>query len=169
MVYGCDLAWWEHRRGLAEFKGLKVCWSGNGLRDHPEVRRVEIAWRSRGEYLNEMVFGPPDRIGGGGNSGFQAVNLAVNLGAQLLLLVGFDMTDRGGVHWYGRNRWNRANNPDQSNFRKWKAAFESQAPRLRAAGVEVLNASRDSALTCFDKVTVDGFLQRLRRVRPARG
>jgi hypothetical protein len=50
-------------------------------------------------------------VGGGGNSGFQAVNLAAQFGASRIILIGFDMTDRGGKHWYGRNHWPMSNNP----------------------------------------------------------
>ena len=42
-------------------------------------------------------------IGGGGNSGFQALNLALQWGARKIILVGFDLTDENGLHWYGRN------------------------------------------------------------------
>lgn len=104
------------------------------------------------KYVADLIFEPKGTIGGGGNSGFQALNLAVQWGAAKVVLIGFDMTDRGGVHWYGRNHWPMANNPDQSNFRRWIAAFERAAPLLRRLGVEVVNASRNSALACFPKM-----------------
>lgn len=163
------MAWWRHRRGLPEFGGLKVCWAGNGLDGHPEIARVEIAKRGRDAYANEMVFGQPGHIGGGGNSGFQALNLAVNFGSRLVLLVGFDMVEDAKLHWYGRNNWPGANNPDRMCFRRWTDAFEAAALRLRTAGVEVLNASPKSSLQCFEKVTIDGYLQRVRGLRPAGG
>lgn len=90
-------------------------------------------------------------VGSGGNSGFQALNLAVQFGARRILLVGFDMNDRGGVHWYGRNSWPMANNPDHNNFRRWIAAFEGAAPLLKSMGIEVVNLSPHSAIQCFPK------------------
>jgi uncharacterized Rossmann fold enzyme len=42
--------------------------------------------------------------------------LAAQLGAKTILLIGFDMTDSAGVHWYGRNNWEQANNPTQDCF-----------------------------------------------------
>jgi hypothetical protein len=93
-------------------------------------------------------------IGGGGNSGFQALNLAVQFGARRIILIGFDMSDAGGVHWYGRNNWQMANNPNSSNFMRWTAAFDRAAPVLEQAGVEVVNAAPHSALRCFKRTSV---------------
>lgn len=165
MVYGCDPAWWKHRRGLPEFRGLKVAWRGGQL-EYGDVYGVEIAHGRT--YSEEIELGGAELIiGGGGNSGFQALNLVLRFGATPILLVGFDMHDRGGVHWYGRNRWTGSNNPDASSFRRWIAAFDRAAPKIAAAGAVVLNAAPDSALQCFPKVTVHDFLDRLARFRPS--
>jgi hypothetical protein len=164
MVYGCDPAWWRHRRGLRDFYGVKVSWAT--LPEYPEIRRIEIAPGRKGDlYTDELVFAP-DRIGGGGNSGFQALNLAVNqCGARRIILIGFDMHDRGKLHWYGENRWPMGNNPSITNFRRWRAAFEGAAVVLRARGIRVLNTARDSALQCFPKMTVADALVDLGRIR----
>jgi hypothetical protein len=65
------------------------------------------------------------------------------------------MTDASGVHWYGRNNWNGANNPDSSNFKRWISAFENAARQCRELGVEVINCSAVSALTCFPKMSLE--------------
>jgi len=162
VVYGCDAPWWRHRHGLPEFRGLKVTWAGNAY-EAPGLRRVEIA-RERAGYREDLLMEPAGTIGGGGNSGFQALNLALQWGARAILLVGFDMSDGAGVHWYGRNRWPMANNPDQTNFRRWIDAFGRSLPVLDAIKAKVFNASPHSALQCFPKVTIHEFLQRLDRV-----
>lgn len=105
-----------------------------------------------------MRFDEVGKIGGGGNSGFQALNLAVQLGATRVLLIGFDMHDRGGVHWYGRNNWVGANNPTDSNFRRWIRALNIAAPVLANRGVEVVNASPFSDLQCFPKASIEEWL-----------
>lgn len=92
-------------------------------------------------------------IGGGGNSGFQALNLAVQFGAKDIALAGFDMDDRSGKHWYGRNGWAGANNPDHTNFVRWVKAFEDAAAVLAARRVSVVNLSPSSALRCFPFTT----------------
>lgn len=153
MVYGCDPAWWRHRKGLPEYTGLKIAWAGAGLNEYPDIRTVEIA-KEGGKYADDILTGEVGKVGGGGNSGFQALNLAVQFGARRIVLVGYDMTDRGGVHWYGRNDWKQANNPNQSNFDRWIKVFEASAPVLRDMGAEVVNASPDSALKCFPRRSI---------------
>lgn len=160
MVYGCDAAWWKYRRGLPEYQGTKVTWAGNGLNEFPDIQKVEIGKNGTGGYTDRMLFDRPgEEIGGGGNSGFQALNLAVQFGARRVLLVGYDMTDRSGVHWYGRNRWPMSNNPNESNFRRWLAAFEGAKPLLDARGVEVVNTSSISAMKTFRRRSIEDALK----------
>lgn len=158
MVYGCDKPWWEYRKGLPDFKGHKVTWSGHGL-EYPGMRRIEIV-KAGAKYSQAVEMGKVGVVGGGGNSGFQAMNLAIQFGARRILLVGFDMTAAtGGLHWYGRNAWKDANNPHDTTFAGWVAAFNAAVPTLDEIGVEVFNASPHSALQCFPKVTVADFLK----------
>lgn len=120
---------------------------------------MEIAAGVPAGYSDRLHLEEQGTIGAGGNSGFQALNLAVQWGARKILLVGFDMTDKAGVHWYGRNGWPMANNPDHSNFKRWIAAFEGAADALLAAGAEVFNSSKISALTCFPRLSIREFLE----------
>lgn len=84
----------------------------------------------------------------------------MQFGAKRLLLIGFDMHVGSGVHWYGRNGWNGANNPAMRHLMRWRDAFTMQAPVLRRMGVEVINASADSALRCFEIASVESALER---------
>lgn len=165
IVYGCDRPWWEHRKGLPEFKGLKVCWGGNKLTGYPDIRRVKIALgeKGSGKKFSDRLSLEPGTVGGGSNSGFQALNLAVQSGSKLILLVGFDLTTRYGAHWYGRNRWMGANNPDEVTVKGWRDAFECSLPLLVGLGVKVYNASDVSELKAFQKITVAGFLDEVSR------
>lgn len=106
-----------------------------------------------------MLFDQPGIVGSGGNSGFQAVNLAAQFGSPRILLIGFDMHTGSGLHWYGRNTWNMANNPNDGNLMRWRDAFTKQAPMLKAMGIEVINASPDSALRCFEHKTIEHALK----------
>lgn len=96
-----------------------------------------------------MLFDEPGIIGYGGNSGFQAINLAVQFGVDKILLIGFDMHAANGVHWYGRNKWRNANNPLDHNYVRWRNALGKQSKVLHRMGVDVVNVSEQSALTCF--------------------
>lgn len=158
-MYGCDAPWWRHRRGLPDFAGIKVTWAGNGLNnEYADLHAVQIA-KGDGQPYSQRLEWTPGVIGGGGNSGFQALNLAVQWGARRVLLVGFDMTDAYGVHWYGRNTWPRANNPSHDAFRRWIDAYNAAMPVLKARGVEVFNASPKSALKCFPFLSVQDFAE----------
>lgn len=81
----------------------------------------------------------------GCNSGYQALNLAVLLGAKRIMLLGFDMRivdERRhffGDHPKGMNV--------QSNYAQWITKFKTIPPDL--TGVEVFNCTKGSALKCF--------------------
>lgn len=150
VVYGCDLHWWIHRRGLPTFNGLKLAWHDGVSQRFPDVKRIVI----KDKMLDRLLTDQPGVVGSGGNSGFQALNIAVQFGAARILLVGFDMHGNGGLHWYGRNNWAKGNNPSESNFRRWRKALEGSAPVLADLGIEVLNASPLSALKTFRRATV---------------
>jgi len=156
VVYGCDSAWWKAKNGLPSFGGLKVSWRGNSTQPpapFPGIKFVDIDANH-----DQLIFDPSGKLGAGGNSGFQAVNLAIQFGAKHILLVGFDMHDRSGAHWYGRNYWPQGNNPTEDNFRRWRRAFELAATKLRDRGIQVFNASNNSSLKCFEYRSIDDAL-----------
>ena len=155
MVYGCDAPWWRHRQGLPRFKGIRAAYAGNGLSaaEYPGLRRILIEDKRR----DEIIFAPTGSVGSGGNSGFQALNLAVQFGAMRIILCGFDMDDRGGKHFYGKNTWSLAHNPGESNFKRWQAAFNRAAEQLDGI-VEVINCSPLTALRCWPVMKLEDAL-----------
>lgn len=157
IVYGCEPAWWIHRRGLPEFSGLKLMYDMHLLPQYPDMKGVRVDTDA-----NKLLLDKPAAVGSGGNSGFQALNLAVQFGARRIALVGFDMSDRGGVHWYGRNNWAQAHNPDRSVFGRWIKAFDTAATQLSEMGIEVVLASPHSALKCFPQLLVPDLVEKWR-------
>lgn len=150
VVYGCDAPWWRHKRGLPDYKGLKVAYD-------PQLNFGNINLiRIPDGLCDELLYDEPAVLGSGGNSGFQLLNLITQFGCTGILLLGFDM---GGEHWYGRNLWDFANNPDNSNFRRWAKAFNKNAAKLKSMGVDVVNASK-GAITAFDKGTIEEAIER---------
>lgn len=154
MVYGCDGGWWQNNKGLPNFRGTKLAHDSGVCVLYKDVHKIEV------EDHDRMLFDEPGVIGSGGNSGFQALNLAAQFGATRILLVGFDMHSANGVHWYGRNVGNNRNNPSDYNFARWREVLGKQSKVLRALGVEVVNASPESALICFPKMSVEDALKR---------
>lgn len=90
----------------------------------------------------------PGYIVTGSNSGYQAVNLAVQFGAKRILLLGFDMTIARGIHWHGPHG-DGLKNPSDGTCLTWRTLFAAAVPDLKQAGVEVINVTPNSALTCF--------------------
>lgn len=144
LLYACDVNWWkeyEHPRdgGLSwvDFEGLLVSQDARAERPHrvPSEDKPGLSL-------------DPLRIHQGGNGGYQALNLAVLLGASRVLLLGFDMK---GTHFHGPHP-SGLNNPEDSNhFPKWIKNFQTTLPDLEKGGVEVINCTWGSALKCYRK------------------
>lgn len=91
----------------------------------------------------------PKRIHQGGNSGYQAIGLAHAWGAERVVLLGYDMQRTGGKsHWHGDHKGGLPNlGPAMTT---WPAKFAT----IAAQWPHVVNASRQTALTCFPRVTL---------------
>lgn len=146
VLYAGDYRWWKANEGLPEWTGLKVS---------VHHRLVENAWgirhlpMNRGDVMETARLGI---LGWGGNSGFQAVNLAAQLvGPGRVILVGFDMTLASGVHWHGAHP---QFNPKPDSIGRWRRVLDRAAASLAKAGTTVLNASPASALRNYPKVSL---------------
>ena len=151
LLYACDSKWWNAYRPA--FRGIRITHAQQASRWG--CRRVRGVKR-RGLSMS------PERLHTGGNSGYQALNLAVLMGAARILLIGFDMH---GQHWHG-NHVGMAN-PEAQTFQKWIAAFRTTTTDLRRAGVEVWNCTPGSKIDCFPRAPLEAFraTNRLRRPR----
>jgi hypothetical protein len=150
-VYGCDYPWWKSVRGLPDFKGAKFAYADRAC-DQFGCQKVKIP----DVKADRLVFDEVGSVGAGGNSGFQALNLAVQFGASRVILVGFDFT---GEHWYGRNNWQGGGNPSESNFKRWRTTLDAAAPVLAERGVEVVNASPNSTVKAYPKRSIEDALK----------
>lgn len=153
-VYGCDYPWWRSVEGLPKFRGLKLAYEPRAC-DQYGCQRVEIP----NKLGDKLLFEKTGVVAAGGNSGFQALNLAAQFGATKILLVGIDLHGRCGAHWYGRNVAPGMSNPSDDNYRRWLRAFEAAAPDLAARGIEVVNTSPLSDLKAYPQRTIDQALQ----------
>ena len=139
MLYAADETWWAAHPAALGFAGLKVsCGIVNG------VHRLN----------NTGVTGfdpDPTCIRTGSNSGYQAVHIAVHAGATRILLCGFNMQ---GDHWFGRHPAGLANT-GPALFEKFRRHFSMLSMLLDSMGVEVVNCTPSSALTCFPQQTLE--------------
>jgi threonine dehydrogenase-like Zn-dependent dehydrogenase len=90
---------------------------------------------------------------GFGNTGCAAISLAALAGARRVILLGVDCQRTGGAtHWHGDHP------PELSNAKtldKWPRKFEKVAAYAKGRGCTVVNASRETALTCFPRVALE--------------
>lgn len=112
------------------------------------MKRVQL------ERHDRLVSDPVGTVGWGGNSGFQALNLAWQFGPSRIVLVGFDMRIDAGLHWHGPHPTGM-NNPSLRRCERWRRALDAVAPVLEASGVEVLNASPISTLTAYPTCSLE--------------
>jgi hypothetical protein len=94
----------------------------------------------------------------GGNSGFQAINLAYLWGARRIVLLGFDMQcgPGGESHWFGEHVPVRGIvNRNPKKFDSWIRHLETLGRDLQDAGIGVYNATRMTALTCFAQIPIE--------------
>jgi hypothetical protein len=150
MLYACDVNWWKLHRGAPNFNGLKVTQDIMAKTMFPDLIRISVPANS-----NDISdkFGT---VGAGGNSAFQAMNMAVQMGATGIMLVGCDC---GGEHWHGRHA-GPCHNPQESNFIRWRKAFDGVKPKLDAMGVDVVNCSPISKIKAYSKLTIEQALRR---------
>lgn len=95
------------------------------------------------------------RIHQGANSGYQSLNLAMLLGATRIILLGFDMRAVNDKKHFHPDHPPGMNNPYDGLFKTWNQNFRSTLPDLKKAGVTVINATPDSALDAFPRMSLE--------------
>lgn len=83
------------------------------------------------------------------NSGYQTINLAYHFGVSRIVLLGYDMQHTGGKrHWFGDHPKSLTN---ADGIHNWVAGFSRLAKDLHQDGIDVINASPETALKCFKR------------------
>lgn len=91
------------------------------------------------------------------NSGAACVSLAAMKGAERIVMLGYDcMKDGDKAHWHGSHP---AGMSDAKTVALWPVIFDRLAKDMRRKGVEVVNASRRTALECFGRVALQDELR----------
>jgi hypothetical protein len=140
IVYAADRRWWLAHPDAHVGPGLRV--SIEPTRGTlPDLPFPALVLRNSGA---EGFDRDPGCLRTLGNSGGQAIQIAVHAGAARILLFGFDMH---GGHWHGPHA-RPCGNPSQSFLARCTRAIAHMAQHL-PAGVEVINCTPGSALRCF--------------------
>jgi hypothetical protein len=145
--YAADGRWWEAHSDALDYDRLKLAANG-------DVHGVQLV-----HYTGKSGFEDrPDAIRTGRNSGYQALHLAAHFGARRIILLGYDMQATGGeTHFHGYHA-RPMNNPGPGNFARWREHFAELAPELEKRGMEVINCTRETALTCFRRMSLEDVL-----------
>jgi hypothetical protein len=143
VLYAADAKWWKWHRGAPTFAGRKYSITKESAR----WPGVVVLARGASSGLSH----DPSRLCLGANGGYQAINLAVLLGASRIVLLGYDMAIGldGKEHWHADHP-----NPTRSPYQTFRAAYPTLVEPLTAAGVEVINCSRRTALNCFPRAVI---------------
>lgn len=144
VLYACDVSWWRYYQGAPTYTGLKYTLEA----PYPGVVQLE----NTGESGLELE---PTGLRTGFNSGAQAINLAVHLGAVRILLLGFDCwrAPDGRSNWFTTKRVHM-----ESPYPVFLQAFAAMVEPLKAAGVEVINCSRTTILRAFPRAELQDVL-----------
>jgi uncharacterized Rossmann fold enzyme len=134
MLYAADIKWWEMNPEAHKFPGMKVSCSYTMI--WPEI----LCLRQTGTTGFEPK---PDSVRTGGNSGYQAIHVAIHAKARKVLLFGFDFH---GTHFFGRHEA-PLRNTEPEQFLRWAPRFAE----LNGRGTEIVNCTPGSALDCFQR------------------
>jgi hypothetical protein len=151
LLYACDGLWWDKNilQVRKIFSGALLT-SDNAASAHFDIPYIPYDNKAKG------LSKPGSPLNLGSNSGYAAVDLAFHHGTKKIILVGYDMqrTD-GKTHWFGEHEnglWNY--HPDDL-IASWARNYYQLAIDLANAGVDCVNCTIDSALTCFRRSVLE--------------
>ncbi|ARF50966.1 hypothetical protein [Pantoea stewartii] len=135
-LFAADCSWWDrHHAALAT-----------------DAQRWTVSGRAHLRY-DINLFRPSDSDSF--NSGQRAIQLAVHLGAERIILLGYDCSLEYGTHWHGDHP-DGLKNPDAESTRRWQGEFQRLADSLQS--VSIINCSRHTVLTCFPRARPEDVL-----------
>jgi len=120
------------------------------FKEHPQVRQLKFTGQ-------EGLEKSPEGLRHGSSSCYAAMNLAYHFGVKRIVLLGMDMrVVDGRTHWHDSPR------PDgyaSVISLSHLPSFATLVEPLKEAGVEVLNATKDSALTCWSEISLRALIE----------
>ena len=134
-LFAMDAKWWNvyHAEVAETFKGQPYTTSTLPIDQRHRTKKL----RGVKEYRN---------------SGAGAVSLAAHLGATRVAMLGYDCKHNGMTHWHGSHPKGLG---DAVSVARWPVKFGELARDMK---VPVVNCSRETALTCFPRGTLEDFL-----------
>lgn len=146
-LYGCDYGWWKFHIAAVREQFTGECWT----QDVEAAREFGLEFVECDPY-GVGLCGDAGKINGGRNGGFQAINLAFHFGARKIVLLGYDM---GGRHWHPDHPKEISGPAHSADYAHYAETFPALARDLAAIGVDVVNCSRSTTLSCFRRSTIE--------------
>lgn len=163
--YFCDKSWWDRQLAInprINISGKNIedvrsfhdqIYKGNWITispdfiDHPQVKQLH-------NFGQKGMSEDPSGLYHGNNSGYQAIQLAYLFGAKRIILLGYDMqVVNGKTHWHNDNPI-PANAFQQEIEKSFLPFYGLLADKLQEKGIQVINATPDSALEVFPKMSL---------------
>jgi hypothetical protein len=149
-----DASWYHtHAPKLAGWPGLKASSAPffHKTKDNP----LGVKYLARDGGHKRGISNNPHCVSWNGNSGAAAISLAAHLGVRRIVLLGFDMKRESQLitHWHGNHKSGL-----KCPFTHHLLGFPEIAKDAKRMGIEILNASPESALKAFPRVLVKDLL-----------
>lgn len=160
MVFFGDKGFYlKHEQNLSNFPGLIVSC-------HPEADKIDwVKYTPRDTSRVKGISQDPRKVSWNNNSGSAAISVAVHAGAKRIILLGFDMKLNGNHNQHWHDVYHKGQIVGQKSVRGMSQTFDRHlrsfpeiAKDAKRLGVEILNASPDSAIECFPKFSVKELL-----------
>lgn len=140
VLWASDGKWWgwPKHQGVPAFSGLKFSLEGTRFRD---VKVLKHTGKSGLELS-------PTAVKHGEGGGYAAINCAVHLGANRIVLLGYDLSywPNGETHFFGHHQERSTRRPEK-NIEVYSTLVEP----LKALKITVINSTRRTALRCFPR------------------
>ena len=151
-----------YAKQLASFRGLKVTCADyfSNLRGAKE----NIRYLAKDKQKTWGISPNPKMVGWNSNSGAAAISVAANAKAKRIILLGFDMKldEKQNQHWHNayklKGTSGKKNTLIKLPFKRHLKGFSAIAKDAKSRGIEIINASPDSAIDVFKKMTVEEIL-----------
>jgi len=139
ILYAADARWWKAYGGAQGFAGQRICSDSSDWIIPPSYLSLSVTSSCGGLHRDPSHLNGP-------NSGHQAVNMAVHLGASRIVLLGMDCrpNSKGKTHFFGRHPHTSIVSPYQMFLEAWRTI-----PDALPDGVTIINATRSTAIDCF--------------------
>jgi hypothetical protein len=154
-----DIKWFHaHKKELKKYSDA----GGVVTTSCPNLQRKTPHWvwtlmrRANGFHI--------DALGWNGNTGAEAINVALILGAKRVFLLGFDMrlSDTGEMNWHPNN----LDKPNTHIYERFLHQMRNLDDHLakKFPGQFIFNVTKDSSLNVFPKLDLDVFFMERKKL-----